>query len=193
MNKFSIITFVIGAAVGSAVSWYLTKQKYESIIDEEINSVKEVFSTIKEQKIEKPVKTDEEEKKVTNPAIEKSDIMKYASKIRNEKYVDYTTKKEEKHSEDGPYVITPDEFGEYDDYTQITLIYYADNVLTDELDQLVENVEDTIGYDSLTHFGEYDDDSVYVRNDKRKIDYEILRSLRTYAEVIKENPYKAEM
>ena len=33
-----------------------------------------------------------------------------------------------------PYVITPEQFGEYDEYGTKTLTYYADNVLTDEID-----------------------------------------------------------
>ena len=48
---------------------------------------------------------------------------------------------------------------------------------------------ETIGKDSLTHFGEYEDDSVFVRNDRLKADYEILMDQRTYAEVLQEKPY----
>ena len=35
--------FIIGAATGSAVTWYLLKDKYEALAQEEIDSVKEVF------------------------------------------------------------------------------------------------------------------------------------------------------
>ena len=41
-------------------------------------------------------------------------------------------------------------------------------------DNIIEDVEGTVGTDSLTHFGEYEDDSVFVRNDEKQIDYEIL-------------------
>ena len=74
---------------------------------------------------------------------------------------------------DGPYVIPPEEYDE-NDYETESLTYYADGVLTDMYDNIIEDVEDTVGTDSLTHFGEYEDDSVFVRNDERQIDYEIL-------------------
>lgn len=63
-----------------------------------------------------------------------------------------------------PYVIRPEEFGQFDDYKQVSLSYYEkDKVLTDELDNPIEDVDMTVGLDSLTHFGQYEDDSVYVR------------------------------
>ena len=42
MNK--IFIFTLGAAVGSVVTWKLVKDKYARIAQEEIDSVKEVFS-----------------------------------------------------------------------------------------------------------------------------------------------------
>jgi hypothetical protein len=83
-----------------------------------------------------------------------------------------------------PYVITPEEFGERDDYETASLTYFADGILADDTDQMVEDVDDTVGTDSLTHFGEYEDDSVFVRNDDLKCDYEILLDVRKYADVI---------
>ena len=44
-NQLSnIIIFAAGAAIGSAVTWKLLKTKYEQIAQEEIDSVKAVFS-----------------------------------------------------------------------------------------------------------------------------------------------------
>ena len=47
------------------------------------------------------------------------------------------------------------------------------------------DVENTIGIDSLNHFGEYEEDSVFVRNDIKKCDYEILLDESNYTGVIK--------
>ena len=81
-----------------------------------------------------------------------------------------------------PYVISPDEFGE--DYETETLTFYSDGVLVYYIsDELVEDVDATIGSDSLSHFGEYEDDAVYVRNDSLKKDFEILRDSMKYSEV----------
>jgi hypothetical protein len=69
------------------------------------------------------------------------------------------------------------------------LTYYSDGVLTDENDEVLEDVEDIIGIDSLNHFGEYEEDSVYVRNDEKLCDYEILLDNRNYSDVYNERPH----
>ena len=70
---------------------------------------------------------------------------------------------------------------------------YADGTLTDDNDEVLseDEIEEIIGKDSLNHFGEYEEDSVFVRNDARKCDYEILKSLEDYAEVLARKPYLA--
>ena len=81
---------------------------------------------------------------------------------------------------DEPYVISPNDFGELDGYETISLTYYANGVLTDDQDNIIDNVDEVIGMEALSHFGEYEDDSVFVRNDERKCDYEILLDYRSY-------------
>ena len=92
-----------------------------------------------------------------------------------------------------PYVISPEEFGEFEDYERISLSYYADQVLADEDDEKVDDVDNVVGLESLTHFGEFEDDSVFVRNDRLKCDYEILLDQRTYSDVMKQRPHQMEV
>ena len=40
----NVLIFAVGAAIGSAATWYFVKTKYERIAQEEIDSVKEEFS-----------------------------------------------------------------------------------------------------------------------------------------------------
>lgn len=85
---------------------------------------------------------------------------------------------------DKPYIITPEEFSD-SDYNTETLSYWADRVVTDiDNEPLTDDqIEDLIGKDSLSHFGEYEDDSVFVRNDRLRTDYEILADTRRYGDV----------
>ena len=62
-----------------------------------------------------------------------------------------------------------------------------------EDDEKVEDVDNVVGLESLAHFGEYEDDSVFVRNDRLKCDYEILLDQRTYSDVIKQRPHQTEV
>lgn len=46
-NKlFGVIMFTVGAAIGSAVTWKVIKTKYEQIAQEDIDSVKEEYSSL---------------------------------------------------------------------------------------------------------------------------------------------------
>ena len=85
-------------------------------------------------------------------------------------------------SDERPYGIEPEEGGEAG-YRTVSLNYYDGGVLTYENDDVIENVDEIVGKDSLSHFGEYEDDTVYVRNDKQRIDYEILADTQKYSDI----------
>jgi hypothetical protein len=86
------------------------------------------------------------------------------------------------------YVIHVDEFNANEKgYTQSTLTYYMDDdVLADEHDSAIDDQDDTVGVKNLDMFGHGSGDPnvVYVRNDIREIDYEIVRSNGSYAEEV---------
>lgn len=181
------LAFTVGAAIGSAVTWVIAKKAYEKLAQEEIDSVKEVFTKrYSEKKDTDAPNTTEEEVKEDIPAD--PEVEEYKTQV--EEY-GYSNRKEEPQYE--PYVIAPEEFGEKPGYDEQSLTYYADQVLTDDDDNLIRNVDAVVGIESLTHFGEYEDDSVFVRNDRLKCDYEILLDQRRYADVIAKKPYKAEV
>lgn len=211
MGKLStVIAFFAGAAVGGATVWYITKERYAQLAEEEINSVKEAYAH-REQKKEKVDEVmqryrgegeDTDEPKtpvVTAKLAEKESISEYAKRVQNGAPMEYSktvvppkaeTREEPVQSEnsgDVPYVISPDEFDELDGYTPISLTYFADGVLADEYGVIVDNMEEIVG-DGLNHFGEYEEDAVYVRNDAKRCDYEILKDERKYAEFRKTLP-----
>lgn len=186
-----ISAFVIGAGVGSIVTWKFVKRKYEQLADDEIAQMREYYENHykKNQDEEQPVKeaaTDEKDDDTLWPVpitateaerVEYSNISKKLGYISEEdKGGDSVVNKNR------PYVIPPEEFDEVDGYATESLTYYADGVLADSNDEIIDNVEELIGEDSLNHFGEYEDDSVFVRNDEQQCDYEILRDLRNYSD-----------
>ena len=82
------------------------------------------------------------------------------------------------------YVISPEEFGE-SELPSESLTYWADGIVTDEANCVMDedDIEETIGSDALNHFGEYEDDSVFVRNDILDKEYEILMDTRRFSDV----------
>lgn len=187
MNETGFVMFLVGATVGSVATWLCLKRYYERITQEEIDSVKAAFVERKPAitNIAKNEKQEENQHKVDISNL-KPDLVNYKAKLQEEGYTNYTehSKKNTEEKRDEPYVISPDDYGEDDNYTQISLVYYTgDGVLTDDEDEIIEYIRDTVGEDFAEHFGEYEDDSVFIRNDLLKCDYEILRDNRSYADV----------
>jgi hypothetical protein len=185
-NGTIIFSFIAGAAIGSVVTWKVLKTKYDNLIQEEIDSVKEAYAN-------RQGFDDTESKFVEEcdidlaPDEEKLDLKEMQKTLRELKYTNYSndTKQEEVDIVDtNPYVISPEAFGDKDDYETVSLTYYSDGILTDDEDNIIKDVADTVGEESLKTFGEYEDDSVFVRNDRLKCDYEILLDTRKYSDVV---------
>lgn len=189
MNKTlsNLFIFTAGAAIGSAVTWKLVKDKYARLAQEEIEAVREVYmkheDDISETVTEEPAEVISE----SVPEFTEQERVDYANiantySNNNEKGVPKPVKR--------PYVISPDEFDEIG-YQTVSLTLYADGVVEDDFYNVLDDdeIEDKIGRDSLNHFGEYEEDSVFVRNDDEETDYEILRDSRNYSDVPKQNPY----
>lgn len=214
MNK--VFIFILGAAVGSLATWKFVEKKYRRIADEEIESVKEAFKN-RESKITEDEKQAKElgvkspSKEFYNQLKEDTDKLtedmykKYKEIVTTSGYnstnmqpnttiEDYN--QTDTYEEDGieiissdypePYTIAPEEFGEMEDFKTESLIYYEDKVVATDDDEIVDDIENLIG-DALDHFGEYEDDAVHVRNEATKTDYEILKSEKSFSEIIKED------
>lgn len=194
-NSIGFLLFVSGAAIGALTTCYSVKtyykKKYEEQYQEDLASIKSRFTiektSAKNESSLGPEVLDEEDTT--------SSISDYAKKLAKEGYTKYSNAdipfEEKTEVTEIPFVIPPEEFRmlEGDGYSTVTLMYYADGVLADDNDEIVEDIDAWVGKESLDHFGEYDDDSVYVRNHRLKVDYEILRSQREYAEILEERPY----
>lgn len=83
-----------------------------------------------------------------------------------------------------PYIITVDMYMANDEaYDQISLTYYSgDKVLVNDADAIVDDVDQAVGASNLDKFGEESGDpyTVYVRNDKRQADFEIVLDDRRF-------------
>lgn len=168
MNKkaiISVISFAVGAIAGVAVSIYKEKHPVEvtkgsDIVDEE------------NPEPEEPIDEMEEYEPSPNNTYE-SMAEKYSSNERKERTVKVK-----------PSIISPDDYGEIDYYDQTEFMYMADGVLLNEEQEIVDNYERLIG-DALQHFGEYEEDSVYVQNDRLKLYIAILKDERKSTELPK--------
>ena len=175
-NLSNLLMFVVGAAIGSAATYFYVNEYHKKRADKEIEEMREYYVG----------RYDHEEENNDKPTEE--DIRNYSNALEGWEYVNYAhqrtddEEKEESDKVDKPYVIPPTEFGELG-YREMSLNYYADGVLTDEDDNPIEDVDDAVGSGFYKHFVEYEEDSVYVRNDSVKVDFEILYDTRNYYDI----------
>lgn len=170
--------FIAGAASASLITYKIVEKKFKDIADEEIESVKAMY----ERKLEK--ETTNEKNGVTETIVSDDEcvvVNHYSSLVTD---LGYSNKKEEKEDVDvNIEVIPPEDFGEYG-YKCESLTYYADKVLTFDDDETIENINSFVGPYALNTFGEYEDDSVFVRNHGMETDFEILLDSRRYSDVV---------
>lgn len=171
-----IVSFVAGLVVGG-VAMSVVKQKD---CEEQIESVKEAFSSIKE-------KRDDPEKKEDHIPTPKSGFEYRNDKVDIDAYksisTNYNKVEPMNEIEWGTRVIAPTEVGMCPDYDIETLQYYSDNILADDNGCVIESPEDIIGDKALDSFGEYEEDCVYVVNDDNSMYYEIYKNLERYADI----------
>ena len=190
-NLSKFIIFAAGAAIGSVVTLSLVKKKYQQLANDEIEEMRDFYLDYNSK--EEKTHVEELEEPIVAKSVKidnkpKTNIVEYASILSKEQYTNYSDSKnnDDEFIEAAPYVIEPEEFGEFEDYDQECLTYYADGVLTDDSGDIVDDIENSVGYDFKEHFGDYESDAVHIRNEQRKVDYEILKVLEPYYETKEE-------
>lgn len=207
----ALLYFVGGVVVGSTATFLLVRKKFEAEKEEEIASVKETYKKTHGIIFTEETKKDNEMARkndsikaemITNSNI--IDENRYSDKNKKTQYNLFSNPPNAKDIHNGidegedlevdpggpkeglagkPYVISPEEFiNEQPYYDKITLEYYQDDILSNAIsDEIITDIDAAIGYESLNHFGEYEDDVVYVRNEKTSTDYEIIFQHRPFA------------
>lgn len=172
-----LFIFVAGAAVGSAVTWKLVETKYNKIAQEEIDSVRAVYEASKND-----VNSDsKDESGEDDEEDDVEDLGSYHEYVSGLGYTENSKKEDDDVGE--PYVISPEEYDEIG-YETVSLYYYEDGVLENAITkEVIKNSRYLVGEDFMNHFGEYEPDSVYIRNDDIETDFEILKDGGYYSEV----------
>jgi len=207
MKINGVVIFVTGAISGAIASYIgasvYYQKKFDDRFDKAVKDMEEYYSnaqksnddssedyTFSEHLALATVKDD------VDLSVAHNDDLKKASKVSE--YIDYETyfNKENTGREDigvkkaKPYVISPEEFRDETDWDVIEYTYWSDGVLTNEdnIPLSKEDIEMFVGSDALKHFGEYEDDSVFVKNDSLELYFEILYDMRPYEEVARMMP-----
>lgn len=172
------VSFTLGVLAGGIFTSKKLEAAYQNRLREDLDNAREARRKFLRISKEKEKKQETKEPEFDIP--EKPQEQELKKKVKEFRY---------DNSKEHPYIISPDEFGEFEDYETITLKYYDDAVLADENYQTIDDYYETFDIDICEHFGEYEEDSVYLRDDARKCDYEILRVLENYSDILMKKPY----
>ena len=193
-NLEKTLIFVGGCITGAVSTFFISRRYFQKREDKAIESMKNDFKSNVNKIIER-TETSETNLKSLGVLEESYDPLKNTSE--NDKFVAESLINQYKSStpdvnfdySETPIIISSEEFGDDPDYDIVTLTYYTDGTLCDDMDYPFEDVSQHVGDDYMTHFGEVDYSSVFVRNDVEKKYYEILFSQKSYDEVKESKPY----
>lgn len=208
-----IFAFVAGGAIGASATYFGLRTKTEYEINKRVEDAKTAFREREDLMLEnintmrKLAKLEEIGKEEAPPVETTNDISKEVKEEFIEKTANYSScyvsskPTEEKEEEvemayinspevenEVPFVISPDDLGELD-YEIETLYYFIDGTVTDDNYEPLDNYEILIGEDFVDHYGEYEDDCVYIRNDQMRKYYEVLKKDYTYDEFNEDGQY----
>lgn len=192
INYKNILLLSLGATIGGIVTYIATRDKYETIMNKEIEEIRNYYK----DKYEKEDKKDE----VTSEEVIKEKV-DYREMVR-----EYVTNQVDEEDEcddenDDHYTIMESrdltngidfeeykeidswEFGEQPLYETETIIIYSDGVATDDLGDIVDDLEEKIGEDKLRDFIESEDEQLFIRNDLLRMDYQVIKDDWKYSEI----------
>jgi hypothetical protein len=177
MNK-NVLFFAAGALLGSVVTYFVTQRRCEEIVQVEFDAMK--------AHIGRPYGTVKAKEEATK--AEKKDYVKMVRRYdKGASYLEPVGDAPcDSDEDDNVRIISVEHYNEtrpeYD--KEILYFYEDDEVLVTEGEEIIDDVNETVGPSALLSFGEMSEDPeiVYVRNDNRRVDYEVIRLSKSYAE-----------
>jgi len=181
MNKVG--AFIFGAIVSGAIVFGIEEYRMKKVKKDAEDSIAQMIEVYKQKTIEletKHIDISEDAEKALNEysafgkseSVEKRDIL---------------DEPEEKKSKGEAYIIKPDDFAMDPDMEIISLIFYAGNnklVYLSGNAGIEEHPEDLFDIEFLNHFGEYEENMLYIRDPDEKIEYDIEYNEDSFVEHI---------
>lgn len=167
------LIFSLGFVTGGALAWKLACKKYEKLIDEEVESVKRIFSRYHETEHEPDIEILEEDDEEELPEMEEpTDI-------------EVQILKPQTNGWSVPKIIDEEDVGEEEFYDNDTFHLYSNGTVTDNRDRILteEEINHYVSQEAIDKLNSDENlDAVYVQNDNLRIYYEIIKTYIPYDE-----------
>ena len=174
----SLLTFVAGLAIGAGITYVIQKNRYEEMIQEEVEDLREHYKGKEGKSNTEKKEVKEQVDKMTSEEYEES-IGRVHSLVRENRYTSVEDENLNTETEP-PFVVTPDDFGTVPWFDCDTFYYHTDDIIANDSQEMIDedDVQRILGLSTpeiYEQFGIYEDDAVYIRNTALKCDYEVLR------------------
>jgi hypothetical protein len=200
----SISSMLIGAGTGYIVAEKKLAARFDKRLAEETEEMRE-FYTIHEKKYPTPQDAAADLIGATLLTVEEKETQRVEYHKIAKKYDSEDDPEEElaieaevgpvlasnvfdeKTDRDRPYIVSQEDFMQNNlGYEQGQLTYYEkDKVLTDERETVIEDVDATVGENNIQFgIGSSDVNVVHIRNEKLRMDFELVRSEGSYAQEV---------
>jgi len=196
-------SLVVGFAIGYKVAEKRLSDQFENRLQKETSSMREFYQVAK-----KPFATPQEAAAELIQDDEETTAEKVNHKVAYHKIVktNYTPEADPEEAmaidnegrreppedelrhhnlfREEPHIISQEEFMQNDsEYIQSTLTYYElDEVLTDDRENVIEELDETVGKQNMMMFGTKSSDPniVHIRNGRLQMEFEVCRSGTSY-------------
>lgn len=181
MNYIShLLAFSAGAAIGSAITYFVVKKKYEEKAQNDIDEMKHHLA--KREPVNEETEEEETEEEIEDkPPSRPAEIIDYSNLVN-----DMYTKKEIDEDVPGPYIITQDCYAEpFSGFDKVVLTYYENDGTLAEGDYIYDDLDYAIGINNLEYFGtdRLEDPAImYIRNEAGGYDAEVRCVPQYYAD-----------
>lgn len=176
-----LLIFLAGAAAGSLITWYFTREYYRKKTDEEVNDVVAHFRNAYKREVEEPRRIQQEAERQERDAWQEQKKTYYKMSQQYQPpdepvpEVGYYPEPHPHEDYNPPYEVTEEQVLDMmrmnDEWEQVELTYYeADDVVVEDREQM-ENWSEYVGPVSSKCFNSQG--LYFVRNEKYKVDYEI--------------------
>ena len=186
--------FLGGLITGAVMTYFAMKNKCEEYIQNEIKEVKDELHNRHNDDENDVIDVDKTEEVNDTEEVKDTENVENHQEY-NELINEYAPENEveinEIKRENDPrfaHIVTPEDFGSIEGYDYDSLYWHPNNVVTNNTDtEIIDSDElyNLVGMswsEIKSHFGEYEDDTVFVRNNDLKCDYEILRTIEDFEE-----------
>ena len=196
MNK--LLIFLGGAVVGGLTATIYFKRKidsleeeYQKIATDAYNKYVGEFNSAAIYNDEFAVNYPTEDVQITSDIANRGYTLGIDIGNDEDKYTEivkeYNSQEENEKTEDYiiPYMITPEEYGDDDDYDTKVLTAFTDKVVLDEDNCMVDIEYFGDAINKKIYSKKNKDTSIFVRDENEKVDYEIIKENISYEDYSK--------